>query len=116
MSEQFQGETLLIANKNANPAFDEMDSRPENSEIPEISGFRYAGTHSDLRDARSGRVPAYFLIERISDGVVFGADFSEPADDNFWAESPFYPKDGTTTFREIERKERVVVEVYYEYK
>jgi hypothetical protein len=110
-------ETITIPNTAANAVFDDdtVSFHPEN-ELSEIPGFNNPETYGDPRQARSGRIPSIFMITRISDGKVFGAEFSEPADDNFYAESPFYPQtEGETEFREVQKKTRVITEEYVEF-
>jgi hypothetical protein len=55
------------------------------------------------------------MVSRISDGKVFAADYDESANDTYYVRSPFQPVTGSTVFREVVKKTRVVTEEYYEY-
>lgn len=108
-------ETIMIANAIANEAFDNYNRDPR-VEIPDIPGFKNAETHFNRKNADSGRIPALFIITRMSDGKEFAANYTESADDNFYAESPFYPKnEGETEFREVIKKTRIITEEYYDF-
>lgn len=109
-------ETIIIPSVAANAVFDDNTApfHPE-KELAAIPGFNNPDTYGDPRQARSGRIPSIFMITRMSDGKVFGTEFFEPADDNFYAETPFYPVYGETVFREVQKKTRVITEEYVEF-
>lgn len=110
-------EMILIPNTAANAAYDDdMAFYHVEKEIASIPGFKKPETYIDPRKADSGRIPSIFMITRMSDGKIFGASFSESADDNFTVESPFYPRtEGETMFREVQKKTRIITEEYVEF-
>lgn len=109
-------ETITIPNSAANAAFDDHPAHYHaDNELTHIPGFNNPDEYSDPRKARNGRIPSIFMITRMSDGKVFGAEFSESADDNFAVDSPFYPNDGETVFREVQKKTRIITEEYVEF-
>lgn len=109
-------ETITIPNAAANAAFDDHPAhyRAAN-ELAQIPGFNNPDEYGDSRQAKSGRIPSIFMITRMSDGKVFGASYYESADDNFAVDSPFYPNDGETVFREVQKKTRIITEEYVEF-
>lgn len=106
-------ETITIPNAAANHAFDDHSNPLK--EFAQIPGFNNPEDYNDSRNTRNGRIPSIFMITRMSDGKVFGAKFSEAADDNFCVDSPFYPADGETVFREVQKKTRIITEEYVEF-
>jgi hypothetical protein len=110
-------ETIMLPTAAVNDAFsDDVASFYPDKELAQIPGFRNPETYGDPRKARSGRIPSIWMITRISDGKIFGAEFSEPADDNFYTEAPFSANTlGGTEFREVQKKTRVITEEYAEF-
>lgn len=114
-------EKIMVPTAAANKAFDNYNS-PLGRELEGIPGFTNPDTHFNRSEADSGRIPALFLITRISDGKLFAAEYNEAADDNFYASAPFFTPEthsqieGEIEFREVEMKTRTIVQEYYEFK
>lgn len=108
-------ETVSFPVDQVNDAFDkDLFNLRLGVESPSLPGFMNLDSHYESADAEGGTIPALFLITRISDKKLFAADYFEAADDNFYSSRPFYPSQVTVTFHEVFKRQRTVVQDYYE--